>query len=276
MGATRVYVLSDNNSGKMGFRSEHGLSLLIVLANSHQWLWDVGQSSLFLENAAKLGFDLSQLQGLALSHGHYDHTGGLATLHSKLSFRGPIFAHPSFSEARYKREQGATPRNIGLNLEPLVQTSLGFNAVREHCDLDEGLSMCSDIPRRKGLFQAVEEYFFDTEASRPDFVRDDSCLVVHTTKGPVVILGCCHSGLANTLQHLREVTGLKSIHAVIGGLHLLTAREAALQETLEMLREYSIQSIYPCHCTGEKAVRFLKENLPGAVLDIGTGTIIEF
>lgn len=276
MATTQISILSDNNSGKEGFRTEHGLSLLIVLSNGHQWLWDVGQSSLFLENATKLALDLSQLDGLALSHGHYDHTGGLATLLTEVDFSGPIFAHPSFSEIRYKRKQGATPENIGLKLEPLMQRSLRFNAVSDHCDLDEGLRMFSAIPRRDGLFQAVEGYFFDTEASRPDLVRDDSCLVVHTTKGPVVILGCCHSGLANTLYYIREVTGLKSIYAVIGGLHLLTAPQTGLQETIEILREYAVQAVYPCHCTGEKAVKFLQENLQGAVPDVGTGTTIKF
>jgi 7,8-dihydropterin-6-yl-methyl-4-(beta-D-ribofuranosyl)aminobenzene 5'-phosphate synthase len=69
---------------------------------------------------------------------------------------------------------------------------------------------------------------------------------------------------------------IESIHAVIGGLHLLTAPEAALQETIEILREYSVESVYPCRCTGKKAVWYLRENLPGTVLDIGTGTTIEF
>jgi 7,8-dihydropterin-6-yl-methyl-4-(beta-D-ribofuranosyl)aminobenzene 5'-phosphate synthase len=109
----------------------------------------------------------------------------------------------------------------------MMRRSLRLNAVSDHCNLDEGLTMFSAIPRREGFFQAVDGYFFDTEASRPDLVRDDSCLLVQTTKGPVLILGCCHSGLANTLCHIREVTGLESIHAVIGGLHLLTAPEAA-------------------------------------------------
>lgn len=275
MTTTRLCVLSDDHSGADGFRSEHGLSVLITLSNGRQWLWDVGQSPLFLENAAKLGVDLTQIEGLALSHGHYDHTGGLAAIFLEAGFRGPIFAHPSFAAVRYKKKQGGGLEKIGLNLDPLIRRSLRINEVNDRCDLDEGLTMFSAIPRREGLFQAVDGYFFDTKAISPDLVSDDSCLVIRTGRGPMVILGCCHSGLANTLHHLHGVAGLKSIHAVVGGLHLLTAPHAALQETVATLREYAVQAVYPCHCTGEKAVGFLKEKLPGAVFEIGAGTVIE-
>jgi 7,8-dihydropterin-6-yl-methyl-4-(beta-D-ribofuranosyl)aminobenzene 5'-phosphate synthase len=92
----------------------------------------------------------------------------------------------------------------------------------------------------------------------------------------LLVLGCCHSGLANTLHHIRDVLGLKAIHAVLGGLHLLTAPESALRETAGVLRDYRVERVYPCHCTGEQAGQFLREHLPGKVFDVGTGTVIEF
>jgi len=97
-------------------------------------------------------------------------------------------------------------------------------------------------------------------------------------QSPVLILCCCHSGLANTLHRLRDVTGLKSLHAVIGGLHLLTTSQTAFQETFEVLWEYSVSAVYSCHCTGEKAVGYLEEKLSGAgaVFVIGAGMSIEF
>jgi 7,8-dihydropterin-6-yl-methyl-4-(beta-D-ribofuranosyl)aminobenzene 5'-phosphate synthase len=276
MSVTRLYVLSDNKAVNEGFRSEHGLSILIVLGNGRRWLWDVGQSRLFLDSAAKLGLDLSGVEGLALSHGHYDHTDGLAALFKELGFKGPIFAHPSFFELRYKQVQGSVPRRIGLNPELLPWPLPGFTPVRDCRDLEAGLTMFSDIPRRKGLFESVEGYSFDIQGNRPDFVRDDACLVVETAKGPVLVLGCCHSGLANTLHHISQVKGFRRFHAVIGGLHLLNAPEAALKETPEICRQYLVERLYPCHCTGDKAIMFLKENLPGTVFDVGTGSVIEF
>jgi 7,8-dihydropterin-6-yl-methyl-4-(beta-D-ribofuranosyl)aminobenzene 5'-phosphate synthase len=276
MPAVKVCVLSDNNPGPTWFGSEHGLSMLIALSNGHQWLWDVGQSSLFLESARKLGLDLRETKGLALSHGHYDHTDGLATLFQQVGFEGPVLAHPGFAEQRYKSQQGPAPRPIGFNRQTLPWLLPRFTAVHHQSDLDQGLHMLSDILRGEGDFQSVEGYFFDKEERIPDSVQDDACLVAHTPKGAVVILGCCHSGLANTFHHIHEVFGLKAIHAVLGGLHLLTAPESALHETVETLREYHVERVYPCHCTGEQAGQFLKEYLPGKVFDVGTGTVIEF
>jgi 7,8-dihydropterin-6-yl-methyl-4-(beta-D-ribofuranosyl)aminobenzene 5'-phosphate synthase len=92
----------------------------------------------------------------------------------------------------------------------------------------------------------------------------------------VLILGCCHSGLANTLYQVRDLLGIKRFFSIIGGLHLVNAPESGLQETVKVLKEFSVQQIYPCHCTGEKSIDFLNEQLSGKVFDVGTGTIIEF
>jgi 7,8-dihydropterin-6-yl-methyl-4-(beta-D-ribofuranosyl)aminobenzene 5'-phosphate synthase len=276
MPAVKICVLSDNKPGPDGFGSEHGLSMLIALGSGHRWLWDVGQSPLFLESAGKLGLDLRNTKGLALSHGHYDHTDGLATLFQEAGFEGPVFAHPGFAEQRYKSQQGSVPRPIGFNRDSLPWLLPRFTAVHHHRDLDQGLSMLSDIPRIEGHFQSVAGYFFDRVETIPDSVQDDACLVAHTNKGAIVVLGCCHSGLANTLHRISDVLGLKAIHAVLGGLHLLTAPESALHETVGVLREYRVERVHPCHCTGEQAGQFLKEYLPGKVFDVGTGTVIEF
>jgi 7,8-dihydropterin-6-yl-methyl-4-(beta-D-ribofuranosyl)aminobenzene 5'-phosphate synthase len=252
------------------------LSVLIELGNGRQWLWDVGQSSLFLGSAQKLGLDLRNTQGLALSHGHYDHTDGLATLFHQVGFQGPVFSHPSFAAQRYKSQKGSGPRPIGLNRTSSPWPLPRFTAVPDHRELDRGLHMLAGIPRREGRFQSVAGYFFDMMETIPDSVQDDACLVAYTRKGAVVILGSCHSGLANTLHHISDTLGLKEIHALLGGLHLLAAPGSALRETVGALLEYRVERVYPCHCTGEKAERFLQDHLPGKVFSIGTGTVVEF
>jgi 7,8-dihydropterin-6-yl-methyl-4-(beta-D-ribofuranosyl)aminobenzene 5'-phosphate synthase len=276
MTPTRIYILSDNTSARQGFGSEHGLSIWIRMDQDSSWLWDTGQSSLFLDSAEKLGLDLENLKGVALSHGHYDHTGGLSALLNEIDFHGPIYADSDFSVDRFKIQKGSAPKSIGLNKDKLSWPLPGFVGVSGSLELTPGLTMISKIERRPGLHQSARDFYFDAEKRLPDVVEDDACLVLSSNPGPVVILGCCHSGLANTLYQVRDILGIHRVFAVIGGMHLVDAPESSLHQAVRVLTEFSVEQIYPCHCTGKPSVDFLKEQLPGKVFDIGTGSVMEF
>ena len=275
MTTTRIYILSDNTAIRQGFGREHGLSILIQTDQDSYWLWDTGQSSLFLESAGKLGLDLEKLKGVALSHGHYDHTDGLSTLLNEVDFKGPIYANPDFAVDRFKIQKGSAPKPIGLNKAKLPWPLPGFAGVSGSLELTNGLTFISKIERRPGLYQSVDDFYLDAKEQLPDFVEDDACLVLLSNRGPVVILGCCHSGLANTLYQVRDILGLNRVFSIIGGMHLINAPDSSLHQTVQVLKEFSIEYIYPCHCTGNKSTDFLKEQLPGKVFDIGTGNVIE-
>lgn len=272
----RIYVLCNDAPSGEEFNSEHGLSILVELAPDTRWLWDTGQSGLFLESAQRLGLDLGQLKGTALSHGHYDHSGGLPTLLASVGFQGPIYAHPGCGVQRYKFQAGPDPESIGLDTGAIPWPPPGFVPVAGVQVLDDGLTMIADIPRQPGRHQSVAGYFFDLAKARPDHVADDACLVLSAKEGPVVILGCCHSGLANTLHHVREVLGVDSLFAVAGGLHLIGASETRLDEAVDVLKAFSVKKVYPCHCTGREAIGFLANELPGRVFEMGTGTSVAF
>ena len=276
MTTKRIYTLSDNTSIRQGFGREHGLSILIQMDQDSYWLWDTGQSSLFLESAQKFGLDLKKLKGVALSHGHYDHTDGLSTLLNEVDFKGPIYANPDFAVDRFKIQKGSVPKPIGLNKAKLPWPLPGFAGVSGSLELSNGLTFISKIERRPGLYQSVDDFYLDAKEQLPDFVEDDACLVLLSNRGPVVILGCCHSGLANTLYQVRDILGLNRVFSIIGGMHLINAPDSSLHQTVQVLKEFSIEYIYPCHCTGKKSTDFLKEQLPGKVFDIGTGSVIEF
>ena len=275
MTTTRIYIISDNTSIQQGFGREHGLSILIQMDQDSYWLWDTGQSSLFLESAQKLGLDLKKLKGVALSHGHYDHTDGLSTLLNEVDFKGPIYANPDFAVDRFKIQKGSVPKPIGLNKAKLPWPLPGFAGVSGSLELSNGLTFISKIERRPGLYQSVDDFYLDAKEQLPDFVEDDACLVLLSNPGPVVILGCCHSGLANTLYQVRDILGLNRVFSIIGGMHLINASESSLHQAVQVLMEFSVEYIYPCHCTGKKSTDFLKEQLPGKVFDIGTGNVIE-
>lgn len=261
----RVVVLCDNETSGPACACEWGLSLAIDLGPQlgdagGLWLWDAGQTELFVKNAAALGVDVSTARGLALSHGHYDHTGGLPALFAA-GFNGAVHAHPSCAAERYAKEKGK-PRRIGppAPLPPFVPAG-------PVTELAPGLTLVTDIPRAPGRFQAVQGFSLDPEGCEPDPVPDDAFLVLQTRQGPVAILGCCHSGLANSLACARERLGLDCFHAVLGGLHLFNAGEDAVRETAEALASFGVRHLVAGHCTGRARAETLRALLPGILVE---------
>ncbi|MDY7001758.1 MAG: MBL fold metallo-hydrolase [Thermodesulfobacteriota bacterium] len=276
MNPVRLFILCDNTAHDPDFGYEWGLSVAVRFSEGDLWLWDTGQTDIFLDNAQKFGLDLGQAKGLALSHGHYDHTGGLPFLLGRTSFRGPIFAHPRLGERRYSIRPQTLTRFIGLDKGPLPSPLPNFQGVPQVRELTPGLTMLTSIPRKQGLFQAVGGFYFDEHGKKPDLIEDDACLVLETGSGPILILGCCHSGLGNTLLQVREVLGLSSLFAVLGGMHLASAPDSALEEAVQFLEDFDVRQVFPGHCTGQGAASYLKEKLPGRVFDLGSGLILDF
>lgn len=255
----RIVVLCDNETTGPACACEWGLSLAIDLGSGPDggglWLWDTGKTDLFLKNAAALGVDIAAASGLALSHGHYDHTGGVAALLAA-GFRGPIHAHPSCAAERYAKEKGK-PLRIGppAPLPPFIPAG-------PVTELAPGLTMLADIPRAPKRFQAVQGFSYDSEGNTPDHIPDDAFLVLKTAQGPVAILGCCHSGLANSLECASQRLGIRSFHAVLGGLHLFQAGAEVLQETADALSRHGVRQLVAGHCTGKDRTEALRSLLP--------------
>lgn len=254
----RISILCDNATAHPDCGAEWGLSMAVDLgAGQGLWLWDTGQTDVFLRNAKALGVDAAKANGLALSHGHYDHTGGLGAL-ARAGFCGRVVAHPSCAKARYAFEGEERPRKaVGV---PAALPE--FTAAGPVTELAPGLTLLADIPRAPGRFQSVAGFSYDTAGHEPDPVPDDAFLVLETAQGPVAVLGCCHSGLANSLAAATERLGITAFHAVLGGLHLYNTGEKALAETAETLRAYGIRQLVAGHCTGADRVCTLARLLP--------------
>jgi len=272
-GSFRVVVLCDNDTAHPACGCEWGLALAIELAGHGTWLWDTGKTGLFLENAATLGIDVGQARGLALSHGHYDHTGGLAALCAATAFSAPIHAHPACALKRYAEEPDGRPRRSIGPPAPLPQ----FTPASPLTVLAPGLTMLTDIPRQPGRFQAVLGFSLDPAGAQDDAVPDDAFLVLNSAQGPVIILGCCHSGLSNSLAAARERLGISRVHAVLGGLHLFKAGPEALEETAQALEEFDVTRLIAGHCTGTDSLARLKQRLHGReVLPLAAGQAWSF
>lgn len=267
---TTLRVLVDNTAHLPHLEKEHGLSMLLELQQG-PWLWDTGASGAFALNAQLQGVDLSLVQGVALSHGHWDHTGGLSSLRNTGS-TCPVFAHPEVLLTRYSIHPGQATREIGWRGGDETGR---LHTIQKQQELTPGLEFHTAFPRRPGCFQAVEHFFFDSQGTRPDPVHDDAALLVSGKKGAALVLGCCHSGLANTMHAIADRTGLDRVHMVVGGLHLGGAPAEAIQETVEALRTFNVQEVYAGHCTGDEALHKLRRQLPGVVHGLGAGRVLQ-
>lgn len=253
----RITVVVDNKQG-LGLSSEHGLSLWIETVE-RPILLDTGQGEAFVANLRSLGVDLSRTDVLVLSHGHYDHTGGLAHCLGQAD-QAVVYCHPAVTRARYTiREGKATaigmPETARVALQQLPAGRVQW--VEGPCSLAETVHLTGPIPRRTSYEDTGGPFYLDPRGEQPDLLEDDLALWVQTKRGLVACLGCCHAGLVNTLEYISELSGRAKVRAVIGGLHLVNASAERLARTLAYLEGQGPELIVPLHCSGEAAVEAL-------------------
>jgi 7,8-dihydropterin-6-yl-methyl-4-(beta-D-ribofuranosyl)aminobenzene 5'-phosphate synthase len=246
--------------------AEHGLSLLITVSGetkTHTILFDTGYSQIgILHNMARLGIGIEKIEAIVLSHAHMDHTGSLFSLIEKMPNPVPLVVHPdSFLFPRYiERDDGKRHRfPKTLIKEDLVRKGVEILESKEPMLIADGWIMVTGgVERRttfeKGLPGALVKKGGKME---PDLITDDQALVIQLRdKGLVVISGCSHSGIINTICYAQKLTGLEKVHAVLGGFHLSgPAFEPIIEQTIEALKKMAPEVIVPMHCTGWKAIQ---------------------
>ncbi len=273
---TKLTLLVDNRA-KQGLTVEHGLSIWIETAGRNL-LFDTGQGAALQGNARSLGVDLTATDTLILSHGHYDHTGGVP----QIVDGNPgvqVFVHPSATGPRYSIRDGAAksiamPEPAKSSLSALPPGSVHW--VTEPVELIEGVGITGPIPRLEPEEDVGGPFFIDVRGSKPDPIEDDLALWISTNDGLVVVMGCGHAGLINTLQYAKRVSGVSKIHTVLGGFHLVEASESRLERTIEALESLQVDRIVPCHCTGGMATQILKERLGDQVAPGQAGETYRF
>lgn len=272
-------VLTDNNTLIDNYCvGEPGLSFFLD-ADGQRILFDLGYSDVFLQNARRLSVDPFDLDCIVLSHSHLDHSWGLMHWIREVSARAfegirtprPTFVcHPAALEARTQAPVG----QIGSLLDPLRMESYFELALsREPVQLSERLTFLGQIPRVTE-FEAQEPIGTDCVTGSPDSLEDDSALVYEATEGLVIITGCSHSGICNTIEYASKLFGQKRIHAVIGGLHLFDDTKGVVTKTGAYLAERGVHSLYGCHCTSLEAKLILSRYVP--VKEIGCGSHLSF
>lgn len=262
---TATTVIKGRGSG--GIVGEHGFSALIDTEADKKILFDTGQSISAVHNADRLGINLRDIDAIVLSHGHYDHTGGLVGVLKRMQRDVEVIAHPDVFQRKYVKAreggQGQKERYVGIPFVREYLKGLGakFKLSREPVDITKGITTTGEVKREsfeeldKNLY--VKEGKEREEEMRRDEVMDDQALIIKDEKGLFIILGCAHSGMINTIEHAIALTGIDKIYGVIGGTHLSFASEKQIEMTIEALKRYKIEKIGVSHCTGIKAAMML-------------------
>jgi 7,8-dihydropterin-6-yl-methyl-4-(beta-D-ribofuranosyl)aminobenzene 5'-phosphate synthase len=252
---------------------EHGLSFFIE-SDQHGMLFDTGASgTVLLHNLEQAGIPPENIDALALSHSHPDHTGGLPALLSQREGI-PIYAHPDLFRPRFSRQGGEMrPKWLRMSPDELKQMAeLHLDASPQQ--ILPGIWATGEITERNEPEGRSPHHFVRSgEGWAPDPYRDDTALVLETKKGLFVLCGCCHAGLLNTLDHVRRQFGRDPV-GVAGGTHLISASKEQIDRTAARLQDMGSPILYLNHCTGPRAFVALSQAFGDRVTDCPAGTTI--
>jgi 7,8-dihydropterin-6-yl-methyl-4-(beta-D-ribofuranosyl)aminobenzene 5'-phosphate synthase len=272
-----ITTLSENTAGRSGLLAEWGLSILIE-ADGCRVLLDTGLSLSAAYNAITLGIDLSRIDKIVFSHGHSDHTGGL--LHILKMVKGPVevICHPDMWAPKYARVAGRPEHYVGPPFTREAAEAVGatFNMTKEPVWISENIVTSGEIPMTTA-YEKVDPMLYVKEGGelKPDPLWDDQAVFAKSDEGLIIVSGCAHRGIINTIRHARKLTGVGPIYAVIGGTHLISASAERMDLTIADLASFGVRKLGVSHCTGLPAATTLAWKFGEAFFFNNAGTRIE-
>lgn len=271
----KLTTLCENTAAKPGFMAEWGLSI-IVQVDDLNVLFDTGGNFAAVRNADKLGVKLCDINKIVLSHAHADHTGGLCEVLRRTG-KTEVIAHPAIWELKYTKrpyEKDAAYIGVPFAREELELLGALFKFSKEPVQISGSIITTGEISITTD-FEAIEPIFYVKEGDtlRRDPMPDDLALIVKTQKGLVIILGCGHQGIINTIYHAQKITGEERVHTVVGGTHLFPKTDEQIDKTVAALKEIGLQKIGVSHCTGFHASMHLAQELGDKFFLNNAGTI---
>jgi len=266
---------SVDNVSPYGLLGEYGFSCHLR-TDQGNFLFDSGGGQTIINNAERLGIDLKNLQGILLSHGHLDHTGGLKKVLAQCG-AVPIYAHQDLFTQRYSHN-GKQARDIGIpwNQKELEQLGATFHLSENPSTVAPGIMLSGTIPRIHQEESGDPNLVIISDNQYvPDPLHDDLSLFINTSNGLVILLGCAHAGLLNIINHALKITGQDKIHLILGGTHLKFCEKEQMDATLMRLAELDIDRIGAAHCTGLRSATILAEHFSKQFFHASVGVKIE-
>jgi 7,8-dihydropterin-6-yl-methyl-4-(beta-D-ribofuranosyl)aminobenzene 5'-phosphate synthase len=273
----KVTIMVENTTPSPKIIGEYGLAVLVTIDN-YSVLLDTGSEGALLVNALAMGIKLEQIEDVIISHGHFDHTGGMVPLLNKHGVKR-VYAHPDIFLHRYLPLRNGKLKDIGCVFNTIQLDNYGVKLIltENFTEIFPDVFVSGQIPRLNdyedtGINSKVEvngELVDDT-------LNDDMALVINHPEGLIIISGCAHSGMINTIDYAQQKTGQKKILAYIGGTHLMSANQSRIDKTIQALKTYNIEKIVVGHCTGFNACAAMYNQLGAVVVKGDAGISISF
>ncbi|GAB4220565.1 MAG: MBL fold metallo-hydrolase [Spirochaetota bacterium] len=279
---TKITVVCENSIGTpFPLIGEHGLSVLIEADDTT--LFDTGQGLGIIHNLKTLGKDITSIQRIILSHGHYDHTGGLLQVLQSINRNIDVYAHPDIFTNKVAiiplgNQTLEAPIGVRASKEEYEKAGAVFKPISGLTAITQSIRAIAEINRPQS-WQGFDERLkvkLPDGTIKDDIFNDDCSLVIDTESGPVVLLGCAHAGIVDILYDIAKQTGYKEFHAVIGGTHLESAPDTYVQKAIDTLKHFNVKKIGTSHCTGFKVACRMHQEFKESFVLATCGAVFEF
>lgn len=272
----QIQILCDNTVRRARLLAEHGLSLWVERGDD-RLLFDLGQTDVWLRNARTLGIAPETAGAVVLSHGHYDHCGGLACFPFGTS-GAMVYAAPQAFQKKLAKDRNGSFRDVGMPWKPgdSPESERRVAATEGKTEILPGIWTLGNIGSYHA-FKPMPDRFYTVENGEtvPDRMDDEQLLVVRQGDGLAVFSGCSHRGAANCVEHVHACFPGKRIRLFVAGMHLDGESEEYLRATVDYLAESELETVVPLHCTGLPAQAALRQALGGRCVLASVGDRIE-
>ena len=288
-----IWILADGNVQAGRVIGEAGFAALVRVeyddSSEFQFLFDTAGGTPALEHNTHLmkemfDIDLSSIEMMILSHGHWDHVAGVMKVINMVERPVPVLCHPDALLHKIFTEESGKKHEIGIHpyyTKSELETKTKLITTKEPYNVADGIMTTGVVPRTNdfetltGNLQKITTVRDGKET--PDLIEDDLSIIFQLKDGSVVILtGCCHSGVVNTVEHAVNLTGSTDVVGVVGGLHLHDASKERLAKTVEHLNQYPLSTVGACHCTGLKGRAALMYAFENSFKNVGAGSVLKF
>lgn len=274
---TELTILVENTTSSQALIGEWGFAALVTI-DGRQLLFDTGQRDALFINSAQLRVPLKEIEEIVISHGHFDHCGALITLLRQIGPR-PVTAHPRIFVKRYSIGTKGHKIDVGCPFSEAEAIDAGaqFRYTEKPLEIHPGVYVTGTIPRRTAYEDVGGRFAVESgEELIEDHIEDDMALIIDHPQGLIIMSGCAHAGMINTLNYAREITGKKHVQAYIGGTHLVNASSERMEATLSYLLDDLPDRIMIGHCTGFYPAAQLYTALGHQLIKIDAGSHFTF